>query len=184
MHLWLETRNSIVGQTNNPYDNRRTVGGSTGNYWVLSDGLLFRMSHFRRTVLLKPSWVEQNCQRKPRSGMAQGWSQVSQTSFSQILSAPSPNKIFNSLCFFSVCPLQGFFDTYFAVKSHLRVLKFFEEFINFFKTGFKSKIRIPWAEILAFSWDKVHRNSISLTIEDFITGLGRVGQNFSFFWFF
>jgi fatty acid amide hydrolase 2 len=32
MHLWLETRNSIVGQTNNPYDNRRTVGGSTGNY--------------------------------------------------------------------------------------------------------------------------------------------------------
>jgi hypothetical protein len=61
------------------------------------------------TVLLKPSWVEQNCQRKLRSGMVQGWSQVSQTSFSQILSAPSLNKIFKSLSFFSVCQLQGFF---------------------------------------------------------------------------
>ncbi len=61
------------------------------------------------TVLLKPSWVEQNCQRKLRSGMVQEWSQVSQTSFSQILSAPSLNKIFKSVSFFSVCQLQGFF---------------------------------------------------------------------------
>jgi hypothetical protein len=34
-----------------------------------------------------------------------------------------------------------FFDKYFAVKSHLRVLKFFVEFINVSKTGFKFKIR-------------------------------------------
>jgi fatty acid amide hydrolase 2 len=32
MLLWQETRNNIIGQTNNPYDNRRTVGGSSGNY--------------------------------------------------------------------------------------------------------------------------------------------------------
>jgi hypothetical protein len=64
---------------------------------------------FQHTVLLKPSWVEENCQRKLRSGMVQGWSQVSQTSFSQILSAPTLNKIFESLCFFSVCQPQGFF---------------------------------------------------------------------------
>lgn len=25
-----ETRNNIIGQTNNPYDTRRTVGGSSG----------------------------------------------------------------------------------------------------------------------------------------------------------
>lgn len=26
-----ETRNLLIGQTNNPYDVRRTVGGSSGN---------------------------------------------------------------------------------------------------------------------------------------------------------
>jgi hypothetical protein len=45
---------------------------------------------------------------------------VSQTSFSEILSAPTPHKILESLCFFSVRQLQGFFDEYFLVKSHLR----------------------------------------------------------------
>jgi fatty acid amide hydrolase 2 len=35
MHLWQETRNNIIGQTNNPYDNRRTVGGSTGGEGAL-----------------------------------------------------------------------------------------------------------------------------------------------------
>ncbi len=116
-------------------------------HWVLLGGWVVKkthknpllskiMTHFFKkisTVLLKPSWVEKNCQRKPRSGgsgMVQGWSQVYQTSFSQILSAPSPNKIFKSLCLFSVCQLQGFFDRYLAVKSYLRVLKFFVEFIN------------------------------------------------------
>ncbi len=127
------------------------------------------ISSIEHTVLLKPSWVEQNCQRKPRSGMVQGWSQVSQTSFSQILSAPSLNKIFKSLCFFSVCQLQRFFYRYFAVKSYLRVLKFFVEFINVSQTGFKSKICTPWAEILAFFRGKVRRDSISLQIENFKT---------------
>lgn len=30
MNIWQETRNNIIGQTNNPYDTRRTVGGSSG----------------------------------------------------------------------------------------------------------------------------------------------------------
>lgn len=30
VNKWQETRNNIVGQTNNPYDTRRTVGGSSG----------------------------------------------------------------------------------------------------------------------------------------------------------
>ncbi len=62
----------------------------------------------QHTVLLKFSWVEQNCQRKPRSGMVQGWSQVSQTSFSQILSAPSPHKIFKKLCFSASVNFKAF----------------------------------------------------------------------------
>lgn len=31
----METRNNIIGQTNNPYDNRRTVGGSSGGEGAL-----------------------------------------------------------------------------------------------------------------------------------------------------
>jgi fatty acid amide hydrolase 2 len=30
INRWQETRNKIIGQTNNPYDTRRTVGGSSG----------------------------------------------------------------------------------------------------------------------------------------------------------
>ncbi|XP_053694837.1 fatty-acid amide hydrolase 2 [Sabethes cyaneus] len=30
INRWQETRNNIIGQTNNPYDSRRTVGGSSG----------------------------------------------------------------------------------------------------------------------------------------------------------
>jgi hypothetical protein len=66
------------------------------------------------------------------------------------------------LCFFSVCQLQGFFYEDFVVKSHLRVGKFFVEFIDISKTGLESKIHTPRTEILAFFWDKVHRNSIFL----------------------
>ncbi len=92
--------------------------------------------------------------------MIQGWSQVSQTSSSQIPSAPTPHKIFESLCFFSVCQLQGFFDEYFVVKSQFRDQKHLVEFNDVSKTALKSKIRTPWAEILAFFWDKVRRNYI------------------------
>lgn len=35
MNMWQETRNNIIGQTNNPYDTRRTVGGSTGGEGAL-----------------------------------------------------------------------------------------------------------------------------------------------------
>lgn len=30
VNKWQETRNNIIGQTSNPYDTRRTVGGSSG----------------------------------------------------------------------------------------------------------------------------------------------------------
>lgn len=30
VNKWQETRNKLIGQTNNPYDTRRTVGGSSG----------------------------------------------------------------------------------------------------------------------------------------------------------
>lgn len=30
LNLWCETRNNIYGQTNNPYNLNRTVGGSSG----------------------------------------------------------------------------------------------------------------------------------------------------------
>lgn len=35
LNRWIETRNNVVGQTNNPYDNRRTAGGSSGGEGVL-----------------------------------------------------------------------------------------------------------------------------------------------------
>ncbi|XP_058057629.1 fatty-acid amide hydrolase 2 [Anopheles bellator] len=35
INRWQETRNNIIGQTNNPYDNRRTVGGSSGGEGAL-----------------------------------------------------------------------------------------------------------------------------------------------------
>lgn len=30
MNLWIESRNHVYGQSNNPYDTTRTVGGSSG----------------------------------------------------------------------------------------------------------------------------------------------------------
>lgn len=30
VNKWQETRNNLIGQTNNPFDTRRTVGGSSG----------------------------------------------------------------------------------------------------------------------------------------------------------
>lgn len=30
MNLWIESRNNVYGQTNNPYNTTRTVGGSSG----------------------------------------------------------------------------------------------------------------------------------------------------------
>ncbi|XP_055593207.1 fatty-acid amide hydrolase 2 [Uranotaenia lowii] len=35
INRWQETRNNIIGQTNNPYDSRRTVGGSSGGEGAL-----------------------------------------------------------------------------------------------------------------------------------------------------
>lgn len=30
LNLWIETRNNVYGQTNNPYDTNRIAGGSSG----------------------------------------------------------------------------------------------------------------------------------------------------------
>lgn len=35
VNRWQETRNNVIGQTNNPYDSRRTVGGSSGGEGAL-----------------------------------------------------------------------------------------------------------------------------------------------------
>uniref|UniRef100_A0A8D8DSL1 Fatty-acid amide hydrolase 2 n=1 Tax=Culex pipiens TaxID=7175 RepID=A0A8D8DSL1_CULPI len=35
VNRWQETRNNLIGQTNNPYDSRRTVGGSSGGEGAL-----------------------------------------------------------------------------------------------------------------------------------------------------
>lgn len=35
VNRWQETRNNLIGQTNNPYDTRRTVGGSSGGEGAL-----------------------------------------------------------------------------------------------------------------------------------------------------
>jgi hypothetical protein len=88
--------------------------------------------------------------------MDEGLSQVSQTSFSQILSAPTLNKIFKSLCFSASVNFKAFFGTYFVIKSHLRVLKFFVEFKDVSKTALKSKIRKPVTEILGQGTHKLH----------------------------
>ncbi len=61
-----------------------------------------------------------------------------------------PLRKFSKVCVFSASVnFKAFFDRYLSVKSHLRVLKFLVEFTNVSKTGFKSKIRTPYAEILA-----------------------------------
>jgi hypothetical protein len=109
------------------------------------------------TVLLKRSWVEQNCQPKSRPGMDEGWSQVSQTTFIEIWSDASQNKVLECLCFSTSVDFKAFFDKYFVVKCHLRVWKLLMEFNKVSKTGFASKIRTPCAEILAFFWNKVRR---------------------------
>lgn len=36
VNKWQETRNNLIGMTNNPYDVRRTVGGSSGGEAALS----------------------------------------------------------------------------------------------------------------------------------------------------
>ena len=35
VNRWTESRNNLTGQTNNPYDHRRTVGGSSGGEGAL-----------------------------------------------------------------------------------------------------------------------------------------------------
>jgi hypothetical protein len=90
-----------------------------------------------------------------------------------------PEQNFQKFVFSASVNFKAFFDRYLAVKSHLRVLKFFVGFINVSKTGFRSKICTPWAEILAFFWDKVCRNSIFLTIKNFKT---RIYWRFGLFW--
>ncbi len=59
-----------------------------------------------------------------------------------VCSFPSQN--FQKFVFFQrLSTSRLFFDRYLAVKSYLRVLKFFVEFIDVSKTDFRSKIRTP-----------------------------------------
>ncbi len=120
-------------------------------YWISAE----KIQNFTLSVLLKPS--------------------------NKFQSNPVTSQNFQLFVFLSVSHLQGFvcFDKYFVVKSHSRVLKFLVEFNEVCKTGFESKIRTPWAEILAFFWDKVHRNSIFSTTENFKT---RIYWKFGLFW--
>jgi hypothetical protein len=77
--------------------------------------------------------------------MDEGWSQDSQTMVFEIRLDSSPHKIFESLLFQRLLSSRHFFDEYFVVKSHSRVLKLLVEFNDASKTGLGSKI-----EILAF----------------------------------
>jgi hypothetical protein len=71
---------------------------------------------FKYTVLLKPSLVEQKCRRKRGSEMNEGWFQLFQTSFIEVVLASSSHKIFEF--FFSTSVnFKDFFDKYFMVKS-------------------------------------------------------------------
>jgi hypothetical protein len=90
--------------------------------------------------------------------MDEGWSQVSQTTFIEIRSDASLNKVVKSLCFGTLANFKACFDEYFVVKCHLRVWKLLVEFNDVSKTGLGSKIRTPYAEILAFFGDKVRRD--------------------------
>jgi hypothetical protein len=81
--------------------------------------------------------------------MDEGWSQVSQTSFSQIRSASSPQRVFESLFFSASVNFKAFFDECFVIKSLSRLSKLLES-NKVSKTVLGSKIRAPYAEILAF----------------------------------
>jgi hypothetical protein len=73
--------------------------------------------------------------------MDEGWSQDSQTMVFEIRLDSSPHKIFESLLFTTSAIFKAFFDEYFVVKSHSRVLKLIVEFNDASKTGLGSKIR-------------------------------------------
>jgi hypothetical protein len=89
--------------------------------------------------------------------MGKGCCQKSKTMVFEIRLASSPLKIFESLCFFNVYQLQGFFYKYFVVKSHKRVPKLIVEFNDASKTALGSKIRTPYSELCAFISGKVRR---------------------------
>jgi hypothetical protein len=73
--------------------------------------------------------------------MDEGWSQVSQTTFIEIRSDASLNKVLECLFLSASVNFKAFFDKYFVVKCHLRVWKLLVEFNEVSKTGFESKIR-------------------------------------------
>ncbi len=129
------------------------------------------------------SWSHRGSNKIVKENQDQGWFRdgprcPKQVSVKSCLLLPRTK--FSKVCVFSASVnFKAFFDRYLAVKSYLRVLKFFVEFINVSKTGFKSKIRTPWAEILEFFRGKVRRDSISLTIENFKT---RIYWKFGLFW--
>jgi hypothetical protein len=75
--------------------------------------------------------------------MDEGWSQVSQTTFIEIRSDASLNKVVKNLCFGTSANFKACFDEYFVVKCRLRVQKLLIEFNDVSKTGLGSKIRIP-----------------------------------------
>jgi hypothetical protein len=64
-----------------------------------------------------------------------------------VCSYPSQN--FRNFFLSASVNFKTFYDKYFVVKSHSRAVKLPVEFNVISKTGLQSKIRIPWAEILA-----------------------------------
>jgi hypothetical protein len=69
-----------------------------------------------------------------------------------------PEQSCQKFCFGTLANFKACFDEYFVVKCRLRVWKLLVAFNDVSKTGLGSKIRTPYAEILAFFGDKVRRD--------------------------
>ncbi len=130
------------------------------------------------------SWCDRRSNKIVKENQDRGWFKdgprcPKQVSVKSCLLLPLTK--FSKNCVFSASVnFKVFFDKYLAVKSHSHFRRFFVEFINVSKTVLGSKIYTPWAEILAFFWDKVHRNSsfwqLRISKQEFIENLEFFGK--------